>query len=95
VNFATFGASTAAVGSDTIDGGEGHDAIGGDALAVTTGAFYGEADAHSLNFADVSEYGATAQAGNDVIYGDGAVGDGGEGTFAGQDSIGGDAIDII
>src|SRR3546814_17959948 len=57
-----FGASEAPVGSDTIDGGEGNDAIAGEALAV---AEDGYAEAYALNVAD----GGEAAAGNDQLYG--------------------------
>src|SRR3546814_428745 len=62
VNLAVFGASEAPVGSDTIDGGEGNDAIAGEALAV---AEDGYAEAYALNVAD----GGEAEAGNDQLYG--------------------------
>lgn len=106
-NIAAFGEeSDAQVGSDSIEGGEGNDIIGGDAMAVVSGSEgYADADAYSLNVAYQDGYQAegcegysyypNANAGNDSIVGDTIEDDGVFGEygyqFGGNDTIGGDA----
>ncbi len=106
-NIAAFGyESDAQVGSDSIEGGEGSDIIGGDAMAVVSGSEgYADAEAFSLNVAEENGYQAegcegyssypSAHAGNDSIVGDTIEDDGVFGEYGyqvgGNDTIGGDA----